>query len=192
MTLDLAVNSEKVHQKHKQQKKKQINWISSQLKLFVHQRALSRKWKGCRQNGEDICKSCIWKGSSVQNILQSDNKKTKNSIWKEQRTWIDNSLFSVERIATREAQECWSGVSIPSVAYLLEPGIKPGSPALQADSLPTELSGKPIFCIRMANEHTKRFSASWVVRKMCIKTTVRCHCTPSMTVNKNDFFGKKK
>ena len=25
-----------------------------------------------------------------------------------------------------------------------DPGIKPGSPALQADSLPTELSGKPI------------------------------------------------
>jgi len=26
---------------------------------------------------------------------------------------------------------------------LPDPGIKPGSPALQADSLPTELSGKP-------------------------------------------------
>ena len=28
-------------------------------------------------------------------------------------------------------------------ADLPDPGIKPGSPALQADSLPTELSGKP-------------------------------------------------
>ena len=27
---------------------------------------------------------------------------------------------------------------------LPDPGIKPGSPALQADSLPTELSGKPL------------------------------------------------
>ena len=32
---------------------------------------------------------------------------------------------------------------IPSPAGLPDPGIKPGSPALQADSLPTELSGKP-------------------------------------------------
>ena len=42
--------------------------------------------------------------------------------------------------ATREAQEYWSGWAIPSPADLLDPGIEPGSPALQADSLPTELS----------------------------------------------------
>ena len=28
-----------------------------------------------------------------------------------------------------------------------DPGIKPGSPTLQADSLPAELSGKPIFLL---------------------------------------------
>ena len=43
--------------------------------------------------------------------------------------------------ATREAQEYWSGQPIPS-ADLPEPGIEPGSPALQVDSLPTELLGK--------------------------------------------------
>ena len=32
-------------------------------------------------------------------------------------------------------------LSLP--ADLPDPGIEPGSPALQADSLPTELSGKP-------------------------------------------------
>ena len=31
---------------------------------------------------------------------------------------------------------------IPSPAYLPNPGIEQGSPALQVDSLPTELSGK--------------------------------------------------
>ena len=46
--------------------------------------------------------------------------------------------------ATREAQEYWSGYPIPFPEDLPDPGIKPGSPALQADSLPTELSGKPI------------------------------------------------
>ena len=33
-------------------------------------------------------------------------------------------------------------VPIPSPVDLLDPGIELGSPALQADSLPTELSGK--------------------------------------------------
>ena len=45
--------------------------------------------------------------------------------------------------ATREAQEYWSGYLIPSPVYFPDPGIKPGSPALQADSLPSELWGKP-------------------------------------------------
>ena len=35
------------------------------------------------------------------------------------------------------------GQPIPSPADLANPGVKPGSPALQVDSLPTELSGKP-------------------------------------------------
>ena len=38
-------------------------------------------------------------------------------------------------------QEYWSGLPFPSPEDLLNPGIKPRSPALQADSLPTELHG---------------------------------------------------
>ena len=38
--------------------------------------------------------------------------------------------------------EYWSGEPIISPADLPDPGIEPGSPALQADSLPTELLGK--------------------------------------------------
>ena len=41
-------------------------------------------------------------------------------------------------------QECWSGLPFPSSRDLLDPGIEPGSPALQADALPSEPSGKPI------------------------------------------------
>ena len=40
-------------------------------------------------------------------------------------------------------QAYWSGLPFPSPGDLPNPGIKPGSPALQADSLPTELWGKP-------------------------------------------------
>ena len=40
-------------------------------------------------------------------------------------------------------QEYWSGLPLPSPGDLPDPGIEPWSPTLQADSLPTELWGKP-------------------------------------------------
>ena len=39
-------------------------------------------------------------------------------------------------------QEYWSGLSFPSPGDLPDPGIKPGSLALQADSLSFEIPGK--------------------------------------------------
>ena len=42
-------------------------------------------------------------------------------------------------------QEYWSGLSLPSPWDLPNPGIKPGSPASQADSLPCEPPGKPLY-----------------------------------------------
>ena len=39
-------------------------------------------------------------------------------------------------------QEYWSGLLFPSPGDLSNPGIKPRSPALQADSLPSEPLGK--------------------------------------------------
>ena len=35
-------------------------------------------------------------------------------------------------------QEYWSGLPFPSLGNLLDPGIEPGSPALQADALSSE------------------------------------------------------
>ena len=35
-------------------------------------------------------------------------------------------------------QEYWSGLPFPSPGDLSDPGIEPGSPALQADALPSE------------------------------------------------------
>ena len=40
-------------------------------------------------------------------------------------------------------QVYWSGVPLPSPGDLPNPGIEPGSPALQADALPSEPPGKP-------------------------------------------------
>ena len=39
-------------------------------------------------------------------------------------------------------QESWSGLPFPSLGDLPNPEIKPGSPAMEADSLPTEPLGK--------------------------------------------------
>ena len=41
-------------------------------------------------------------------------------------------------------QEYWSSLPFPSPGDLPDPGIEPRSPALQADSLPTEPPGKPL------------------------------------------------
>ena len=40
-------------------------------------------------------------------------------------------------------QEYWSGLPFPSPGDLPNPGIEPGSPALQADALSSEPPGKP-------------------------------------------------
>ena len=42
-------------------------------------------------------------------------------------------------------QEYWSGKPFPSPGDLPNPGIKPGSHTWQADSLPYEPPGKPIY-----------------------------------------------
>ena len=41
-------------------------------------------------------------------------------------------------------QEYWSGLPFPSPGDLPDPGIKPRSPALQADALTSEPPGKPV------------------------------------------------
>ena len=45
-------------------------------------------------------------------------------------------------------QGYWSGLPFPSPGNLPNPVTEPGSLALQADSLPSESSGMPFFCMR--------------------------------------------
>ena len=56
-------------------------------------------------------------------------------------------------------QEHWSGLPFPSPGDLPNPGIKPGSPTLQVDSLPAEPPGKKVkllSCVRL-------FATPWTV-----------------------------
>ena len=48
-------------------------------------------------------------------------------------------------------QECWSALPFPSPRNLSNPGIEPGSPALRAEALPSEPSGKSISFRELSN-----------------------------------------
>ena len=70
--------------------------------------------------------------------------------------------------ATREAQAYWSGWPIPSPANLPDPGVKQGSPALQVNSLPTELSG------------LRNLYNGWAIFRFCLRrknTEILCNVT---------------
>ena len=52
-------------------------------------------------------------------------------------------------------QEEWNGLPFSFPGDLPHPGIEPGSPALQVNSLPTESPGKPIYILILYSEiHT--------------------------------------
>ena len=70
--------------------------------------------------------------------------------------WVLSRFSGVQLVATQQAiacqaplfmgfsrQEYWSGLPFPSPRDLPYPGIEHGSPALQADSLPSEPPEKP-------------------------------------------------
>ena len=56
---------------------------------------------------------------------------------------VDGSLPGSSVHGGFSRQEYWSGLPCPPPGDLPNPGIKPGSPALQPDSLPAELPEKP-------------------------------------------------
>ena len=62
-------------------------------------------------------------------------------IWFSATAWVVTCWVPLSMEFSRQGY--WSGLSFPSPGDLPDPGIKPRSPALQADSLPTEPPGKP-------------------------------------------------
>ena len=54
-------------------------------------------------------------------------------------------------------QEYWSGLPLPSLVDLPDPGFEPGFPAMQADSLLSEPPGKPTLYGTTVNIKIKRF-----------------------------------
>ena len=70
--------------------------------------------------------------------------------------------------ATREAQEYWSGIGYPFSSVLSNPRLELGFPALQVDSLPTELWGKP-----QEGSSSSRFDRILTIIPLCGPGTMR-------------------
>ena len=92
------------------------------------------------------------------------------------RVWLFAAPWTVARQAPLSLgfsrQEYWSGLQCPSPGDLPDPGIKPRSPALQVDSLPSEPPGKPYICMCMCmyiymhmniNTHTYNGFITWSI-----------------------------
>ena len=72
-------------------------------------------------------------------------------------------------------QEYWSGLPFPSPEDLPHPGIEPGSPALQADSLPSELLGSSL-----SKRNDCKYAISNVVVRFGIRESALC---PTLGLN---------
>ena len=88
---------------------------------------------------------------TVQGELQKSNSPRKHCMYvcySLSRVGLFVTLWTVAHQAPLSMGfprlEYWGELLFPSPGDLLDPGIKPGSPALQADSLPFEPPGKPI------------------------------------------------
>ena len=58
-------------------------------------------------------------------------------------------------------QEYWNGLPFPSSGDLPNPGIKPGSPALQADTLSSEPWGKPLKMVVKNGSYNLKGRLNW-------------------------------
>ena len=74
-------------------------------------------------------------------------------------------------------QEYWSGLPFPSPGDVPDPGIEPGSPALQTDSLLSEPLGKLLLLLR-------HFS---LVRLCATPWTAACQAPPSMGFSRQEY-----
>ena len=74
-------------------------------------------------------------------------------------------------------QEHWSGLPFPPPGDLPDPGIKPGSPTLQADALPSEPPGKPPIEIdKRPNEKFRQEFLGLLLQHKWVRTSYQRPC----------------
>ena len=111
--------------------------------------------------------------------LRQYNFKILSYKWPGGQTWalFSAQLFAIPWTVACQAplsmrfsrQEFWSRVPIPSLEGLPDPGIEPGSPVLQADSLPFELPGRPYYTIETSFITCFQYLSNIIYFKKCMK-----------------------
>ena len=72
-------------------------------------------------------------------------------------------------------QEYWSGLPFPSPGDLPNPGIEPGSPALQTDALPSEPPGKPYTYIYSKLNHCCTLETNTTCKSIILHFFKKCY-----------------
>ena len=104
-------------------------------------------WRS-ENTGRWWCKSWSESGQEHWWLRAGQDGFTKQSEWKSlSHVWLFATpwtvAYQVPPSMGFSRQEYWSGLPFPSPGDLTDPGIKPGSPAFQADALTSEPPGKP-------------------------------------------------
>ena len=81
-------------------------------------------------------------GTSMFSFLRSESENVAHSVMTDSCDPTDYRTPAPLSMGFSR-QEYWNGYPVASPGHLPDPGIELGSPALQADSLPAELPGKP-------------------------------------------------
>ena len=108
---------------------------------------------------------------------ENSRLKYKRSVFRKQTLWTKKVKVSVAQSCpcslpgplSKEfsRQDYWSGLPFPSPGDLPDPGIKPGCPTLQVDSLPSESSGKPLM--------NNRILQMWILFIYLINSDIYSH-----------------
>ena len=118
------------------------------VQLLSRVRLFATPWTTAHQTSLSITNSqSLLKLMSIESVMPS------NYLIFCRPLLLPPSIFPSIRVFSNESVLCirwpkyWSGLPFPTPGDLRNPGIEPRSPALQADSLLTELWGKPSSCI---------------------------------------------
>ena len=100
-----------------------------------------KEWYGHGKHTEGAPPGHVWGNwmKTHESVLISEVKLLSH-IWLFATPWTVAYQAPLSMEFSR--QEYWSGLPFPSPGDLPDPGIKPRSPALQADALPSEPPGK--------------------------------------------------
>ena len=99
-------------------------------------------------SGGEVFNQCFHQLTCMCMHIRSYRNKEEKKVKSLSHVWLFATLWTVALQAPPSMgfsrQEYWSGFPLPSPGDLLNPGIDPRSPALQANALPSEPPGKPI------------------------------------------------